>query len=392
MLMAKCTMKLGCIYYVSLFISVSAFGQFALPKHQYDSLTQLLTTNPHDTIKFELYMQLGIANSQVNPDKAVLEYHNALKVAQKMNDTPRIMGCLTTLAFLYSHTGQSPKSIEMLLQVLRFAEERNEDTSMALAFIGINYEAQGDYKNALHYTRRANTVYEELRKNKKIQIDERGYVAGPHQLGVIYEKINQLDSALHYALMSYQRISEKPLDNQFTFFYCQICNLLGTIYSRLNNADEASRFFYIALNKAKEVDYPIPMQESQVGLANYYLIANKLDSAIFYAIPAYDGAKKNKGFKIMQKSTQILRLVYEKKGLFDKALYFNDLSIAARVGRQHGRRGRSQGWQRCASGEVDVRDGEVVARGRSHGRRRTELQRAGLGWQAQVRTRRDARR
>ena len=75
------------------------------------------------------------------------------------------------------------------------------------------------------------------------------------KLGTIFEKIGQLDSAKYYAEMAYSRVMEKPLDGQMPYFYCTICNLLGTIQDKLNNPIEAKRFFQLALNKGIEVNY-----------------------------------------------------------------------------------------------------------------------------------------
>lgn len=94
----------------------------------------------------------------------------------------------------------------MFQEVLHYTQETNTDPSMALAFIGINYQAQGDFKNALDYTRRSFLIFESGLKNKTIPFDEIGYDAGPMKMGAIFEKLNQLDSAYYYAQLSYQRI------------------------------------------------------------------------------------------------------------------------------------------------------------------------------------------
>ncbi len=324
-------MKKITLVLIFLIQSLLINAQYTISQKQYDSLTLLLAKAVADTVKIDLLFQLAVANQFANPNKTVEYFNQALPLARKINDKYRTMGCLITLGFTYTHIGEPVKAIEMFQEVLRYAEETKSDPTMALAFIGINYEAQGDLANGLEYARRAFLMYEESIKNKSSPIiDERGYVAGPLQLGIIFEKMGQLDSAMHYAKMSYDRISERGKDDGMSYFYCQICNLFGSIYIRLNQSEDALRFYNLALNKAVEVNFQPSLQESQIGLANFYFTKNQLDSVIHYATQAYEGATKIKGFEVMKTSTRLLRMAYEKKGLYSKALYYSDLSIAAR--------------------------------------------------------------
>ena len=323
-------MKKLTLLFLFLIIRLSLIGQYTISISQYDSLTRLLATAKEDTFKIDLLFKIAAANQFDNINKSVQDFQEALKLARKIDDKDRIMGCLITLGFTYGHTGEPVKAIEMFQEVLRYTEQTNGDPSMALAFIGINYEAQGDLKNGLDYGRRAFLIFEERLKNKSLPVDPRGYVAGPLRLGIIFEKMGQSDSAMLYAQMSYKRIFEKPIEGEMSSFYCQICNLFGSIHTRLNHPAEAIHFYRLALNKAVEVNFPASIQESQLGLASFYHKANQPDSVIYYGTQAYEGAKKIKGFDVMKTSAALLRTGYERRGNYAKALFYNDLAIAAR--------------------------------------------------------------
>jgi two-component system, NtrC family, sensor kinase len=318
-------MKKSILLFITAISSLLVPGQYNPTANHIDSLTQALEKTNADTAKFDLLLQLGMANQSVNPNKAVHNYMEALKLAKKLNDKPRTINCLITFAFFNSTIGEPAKAIEMLQQVLHYAEETKGDISMPLAFISMNYEAQGDLANAKLYHQRALQFSEQQYKNKVPNFDRRGYVAGPMRMGIIFEKMNQLDSALYYARISYQRILEEP----DPFFYCQICNLSGTVYSRLNQPKEAIHFFHLALSKAVEVNFPASIQESQLSLAGFYLKTGNSDSVIYYATKAYDGAKVLKGYAVMKEAAGLLRSAYEKPGSFEKALYYSDLAVAA---------------------------------------------------------------
>ena len=98
----------------------------------------------------------------------------------------------------------------------------------------------------------------------------------------------------------------------------------------MNQPDEAIRFYQLALSKALEVNFPSSIQESQLALANFFYKTDNPDSAILYAVQAYEGAEKIKRFGVMKEAALLLRTAYEKQGAYNKALLYNDLSIAAR--------------------------------------------------------------
>jgi signal transduction histidine kinase len=326
-------MKNNILILLFSFMSGQLSGQYSLPPHQLDSLSRSLADATADTNKFDLLMQLAAAHRDVNPNKSVQQYNEAIEIARRIDDKPRLMGCLVSVGFFYASIGEPVKAIEVNQEVLRYTEEMQDDTSMPLAFIANAHEAQGDLDNALAYARRSYWVYEK-RVRDKLSVDERGYPAGPMRLGQLLEKMGQRDSAMHYAQMSYRRILEKPFVvydvESWTFFYCEICNLLGTLYSQSNLPDEALKYYRLALRKEVENNFQTLLQRSRSALAKFYQQANQPDSAIYYATQAYEGALKTKDFEVMKNATGLLRTVFEQRGDFKKALYYNDLAVAAR--------------------------------------------------------------
>ncbi len=307
-------------------------GQYNLSANQVDSLIKLLAKAKEDTLKQDLLFRLGVANEYSNPYKSDQYFNESLLLARKLNDKDRILGCLVTLGFLYTRTGEAAKAIDLLQEALLYVEEKKEDASMALAFIASNYEAQDDLNNAIEYARKSLLIYEK-RVMDKLPVDERGYPAGPMRMGQLFEKYGQLDSAMYYGQISYQRILERPFKvyvDAWPYFYCQICNLLGNIHSRKNQPADAIRFYRLSFNKATEIASVTGIQESQLALATFNNKNNEPDSAIIYATQAYEGAKKIKGFGVMKESALLLRTVYEKQGDFAKALLYYDFAVAAR--------------------------------------------------------------
>jgi signal transduction histidine kinase len=304
------------------------WGQYNFTQGQIDSLFQVLSSTKSDQTKIGTLFYLGLAHQYNDPKKSVHFFEESLRLSRKINDKDQVLGNLLTLGYLFSRIGEPSKSIVLLQEALIYAEAKKDDSSMALAFLANDYEAQGDFKKAIDYAIKSYQVYE-ARRNAKLLIDPRGYPAGPMRLGQLYEKLGQLDSAMLYAQMSYQRSIEKPLP-EGTFFYCLICNLLGSLHLRYKEPEKAIVFYRSALDTAQIVSFISSIQESRLGMAKYFYQTNRLDSALHYATQAYDGAKKIKLYEVMQLSALLLRQTYEKQGNYAKALYYNDLAVAAR--------------------------------------------------------------
>lgn len=319
--------KLNLVVYLCLF-HIALLAQYGIHTNS-DSLTQELKRAKTDTARIDLLFLRGLANQYTDTKKSYTDFHHALRIARTIGDENRILGCLLTLGYGYSMTGEPVKSIYLLQEALRYTEKKKDDTSMALAFLANNYEAQGDLHRALAYARQSYQVYE-ARLKKKLFLDNRGYPAGPMRLGQLFAKLGQRDSAMHYAQIAQRRIQETPLQGWFPLFYCQICNLLGRLHMQSNKPQEALQFYRIGLREGIRANFPTAINESKLSLAKYYARANRPDSAIHHAIDAYLGASKIQGFEVMQAAANLLRKTYEKQGNYAKALHYNDLSVAAR--------------------------------------------------------------
>ena len=327
---------------IFFFINVPLFGQYNPTPHYIDSLKALLSVAKADTARIDLLNLLGAANQYEHIDESMRYFTEAIEVAERLDIDSQI-GTFLQAAFFYQKIGENPKSIDLLQQVIQKCEQRQiEIHGMAEAFIGMSYQAQGDFEKALYYARLAFLKLESVSEKTHTIVDERGYMAGGRELALCFEKLGQLDSALYYARMSYQRVlhigylqsnglnEQKVFDNGYAFFYCQTCNTLGKVHFRLGNLDSALYFCRLALDKAKVAQFPESIAESQLSLARFYHQTNQPDSAIHYAQKTYEMAKPLRNFILMRESAELLRSAYEKKGGFSNALRSNDLAIAAK--------------------------------------------------------------
>ena len=330
--------------YIPLFflIHTSLFGQYNPTPNHIDSLKALLSIAKADTTRMDLLNLLGAANQYEHVDEAIRYFNESVELSEKL-DVNHQLGTLIMVAFFYQQIGENPKSIELLQQAIQISEQNKiEIHGIGEALIGMNYQAQGDFDKALHYARLAFLLLGSISEKTNTNVDERGYMAGPRELALCFEKLGQLDSALYYARMGYQRVlhmgylqanglnEQKIYNSEYPYYYCQTCNTLGTVHFRLGNLDSALYYCRFALNKAIAVNFPESIAESQFSLARFYHQTNQSDSAIYYAQKAYNTAKMLKNFIFLRQSAELLRSAYEKKGDFNHALLYSDLAMAAK--------------------------------------------------------------
>ena len=320
--------KLRLVIYLCLF-QIALLAQFSLQPIHFDSLTRELKKAKTDTARHDLLFQRGLANEFVDLKQAQADFRAAMRISRAIGDENRLLAALLVLGYKYSLTGEPVKAIQLLQEALRYIEKKKDDASMALAFLANNYEAQGDLQRALDYARLSYQEYE-ARLKKKLFLEKMGYPAGPLRLGQLFEKLGQQDSAMYYAQMAQGRILKTPLEEWFPGFYSQICNLLGRLYMHSNQGQKALQYFRTGLREGIRADFPSGINESKLSLAKYYAQANRPDSAIHHAKEAYRGADIIRDFGGMQAAANLLRKTYEKQGNYARALYYNDLSIAAR--------------------------------------------------------------
>ena len=187
-------MKIPILHLLFLFTTLSLKGQYgSITPHQMDSLTQVVATTKIDTAKHDALFWLGIATQFNNPYASENYFNEALRLARKIDHKDRILGDLVTLGFLYGNIGEPAKGIDLLLEAVQRIEgsKQHDDPSMAYAFLAYNYEAQGDFENAIDYARRSYLFYEKRLKDKSgiDNLDERGYPAGPMRMGQLFEKM-----------------------------------------------------------------------------------------------------------------------------------------------------------------------------------------------------------
>jgi hypothetical protein len=296
-----------------------------------DSLMRLLPKEKNDSIRVRLLQKIGLTWNARNPDKAQQIYDQALALAKKINNVPLTTEMMIAKGYLYSGTGQSAKSIQILQEAIRLTNGKNPSAvANSQIFIALAYQNLGDLENALKYTQLCYQYYDNhYRKYGVGQGDPKSKIEGMTgsnmTLGEIYMNMGQLDSAQYHLNRAYQLLKFKNRNRYFTF---HIPELLGTLHLKRQQFKQAKHYFDEALQKAAVYADTVGLALGWAEMSTYYVRINQPDSAVIYAQKAVDAGLKTKRFEAVVQSGKFLKMYYAQNKNADKALYYSDLVAA----------------------------------------------------------------
>lgn len=244
-------------------------------KQKADSLIHLLSVEKLDTVKVKLMWQLsGIINAY-DPASALIYAQNALNLSTTIKYTEGQSKSLGALANTFSKMGNYPKALEFNLRKLKLEEKGNNPRNLAFALIniGIVYRYQEEYKEALKYYYKSDSV---IMKNN---IEDAKYFIYMN-LGDIYDRLDITDSAFSYfnksLIISNSLKNDDYIGNSMTG--------LGHTYFKQGNSSFSLLYYRTAIEYLTNANNVEVLCEAALGLATLYQQQlHKNDSAVYYA-------------------------------------------------------------------------------------------------------------
>ncbi len=314
--------------FLLLLNTISLNGSAQSAQHIIDSLELVLSQHSKkDTLRIDILAWLSVANGSVDPVKAIGNIKEAIAIAKTLKSN-RDYGLWVMLGWAFMKIDDYPRSIEAFQEIFKIVPPESIEYTAALHFIGMNYKTQGDLDKALTYARAGHEL--ELKvKSKTGMADPNSVVATPWNLGDIYFKKNMPDTALMYGRLAYLELNN--LDEGWQReFRTGITTLLGNIYIQKGQKDSAKWFVDQACQSVGSWDDASRIIDVNLVQAKWFLQFGSLDSAMWYAVAAYDQAKKLSHFDLMFQSAGVMRLTAERKQKYELALKYNDLAMAVK--------------------------------------------------------------
>lgn len=266
------------------------FFLFCLPygliaqKNVVDSLYQLLDKEKTDTNRVKLMCDIGYELRVNDPKKALLISSEALMLAERIKYEGGQSKSLGTLAIIFRLIGNFPLALEYNLKRLELVEKTNNQKSLASALINIGfvYVNQEEYKKALEYYYRADSVLKQLDSS----YDMKFTIA--LNMGDVYDKLNINDSAFSYFTRSLN-IARQIKDNDYEGMSMVG---LGNNYLKTEQYLLASANYKSGIINLKVADNDDLLCEAYLGLATLFKKLNQEDSSLFYARQSLSLAQK----------------------------------------------------------------------------------------------------
>jgi signal transduction histidine kinase len=283
-----------------------------------DSLLRQLAIARDDTSQVLIMGQLSFHYRYSNIDSAIYYGQKSLALAQQAKFKRGEANALTHLGQAMREKGDLPKALELQMKGLEIAEANNYviEKSTCLRRVGLVYMDLKDYPKTLNYLRQAlNTV-------TPIQY-QRGIAIEYMNIGMTYEYMGELDSALYYA--------EKSFDGRgfIEDLFPEVNRVLGNIYSKKGDQQKALSYYQKGIEAGLKLNDYRTISFIYADAADMFKKYNQPDSSISYAKNGLKYGQMTSYKKGILFSSNILSELYDSINP-KEALYYYKIAAEAK--------------------------------------------------------------
>ena len=297
-----------------------SFFFFSVQIAAQDNSDKTLSPNPKDTN--EVKRLIGIAGEYrfSKPDSSVIIAEEALSLSRQLNFARGEGDALLTLGEDHRLGGDFPQALEALFHALQISRSIGDQEMEAgcLNFIGVTYVDLGESRQGLNYLFQAKALNE--RHSFTIMI-----CFGLTNIGVAYEQLNILDSALFFHQQAYQVLTSiNFMDITRSPLRSLVLRHLGDVQYRLGNYDKALNYYWEVISNNDLLN----ISNSQFQIAEYFLnVKNNPDSSLYYALLAFNNGHRSFQKTSVLAASRILAKLYKQKNRLDSAYYYHEISL-----------------------------------------------------------------
>ena len=246
-----------------------------------DSLKQQLILAKDDSGRISIMEGIGFNYEALNIDSSLKYTQSALAYARKHGYILAEARVMASLSSALRQQGKFAEAMDLLFKSLKIALENNFTYDIARAYrrLGVVYSDLENYPKAVGYLLKAADIDEKSSNNKSAAIDH-------ERVGEAYEKMNKLDSAAFHVDIAFKQ--KDALDLTAPDIY----NINGNIQAKKKNYVQALSLYKEGINLAQKNNDLVVSSKIYAGLSVVFTKTNKRDSAIFYALKAFEYGKK----------------------------------------------------------------------------------------------------
>ena len=249
--------------------------------------------------------------------QAILNWENALTIYKQIGDKKGIANILGNQASAFFTEGDDAKSLELDLKALKIAEEINDTLRIVtcLANVGTIYmNKKATFSKALASLERANFL-------SKIINDSYTIGTSSMNLGELYFKKKNYDISIKYlneSLRACKGTESEPY----------ALNYLGKVYASSNNFDKALNVHKNAIDISKKLDLKLDLIQSLIGLAQTYEAKNEFNKAVDFYKEAVDTGLTLNALQEIKEAYEGLSNSYGKLKDYSSAFKYQNLLLS----------------------------------------------------------------
>ena len=305
------------IFLLLLFCGITANAQYV----KIDSLKKLLEQRQEDSNRVTLLWKLAEQYEFFKPDTTILLAQKAQLLASRIKFIEGESKAFAIMATGQYLLGNYTASLNNYMQKLKIEEKRNSIRNYASALnnIGLMYILLADYKAALNYLSRADSIVNAVGgvAKKDLQI---GILIN---LGETYYRMKRQDSAEYFFAES---LNIATLQNNI---FSQGVAFLGlaNVYAGERSDSIALVNYRKALGILNDGTNNDMLCETALGFANVFQNNAQPDSAFHYAMLAYNVANRDGFLSRELDAANFLSSFYKRQKQFDSAFVYMEHAV-----------------------------------------------------------------
>ena len=289
-------------------------------QNQYtDSLLSLLKTQPADTNRLKLMLNVADRYYFNKPDSCLVLSEQAMQLARELRFTKGEIWSLNQAGEALRFLGNYPGALKYQMEALALNRELNDIPGevRSLGFLGFAYVDFREYHTGIHYLQLALTLSRKT-ANQMMEVFDLSNIGNAYQL------LGKPDSALYYqrqAFYKYNGLRHGPLKSLILARYAEV-------FARKEMSDSALFYFHKALKNSRQVGDQLNPPMIYRQLATLYDAASVYDSSLYYARLAIAAARKIKRNSEILEASSLLVKLFRRMDRLDSAFQYEDLARA----------------------------------------------------------------
>jgi two-component sensor histidine kinase/Tfp pilus assembly protein PilF len=262
-----------------------------------------------------VYNQMGIT------DTALHYYMQSLEMREGTDDPDGLSQLYHNIGGLYGKLGDVEKALEHYFKALKIREENEQSLHVAFTFndIGFVYNGQGDKDKANHYYKVAYDKFEALN-------DSLGMALALSNIGAVYSDKGEISKALENHILALNiRISLQNHQGLGSSY-----NNIGHIYMGQKEYEKALENFRKGLDAQNRINNYLGQVYIYINISTTHYLKQDYLKAEPVGLKALEISQSINLADGIQKSAEILAMIYEAKKDWKNAFIHHQLFISTR--------------------------------------------------------------